>query len=196
MPAPPSIPANHPTTRPTVPLPGVLGLLTSFSVMSSIGFGGVFPWARTMVVEQRRWLTQDEFNEIFAFCQFLPGPNMLNFAVVFGARCAGAIGSLVALFGLLMPPTLIVIALAVLYGFYGDMPSIQGILAGEAAAAAGLIIGASGKIAAPLFRRRAGPAPYVAVALFIAIGIFRLPLVWVLAAGTPISIALAWWWRR
>jgi chromate transporter len=90
----------------------------------------------------------------------------------------------------------IVIILAVFYGLYGEIPAIRRILAGEAAAAAGLIIAATIKIAEPVFRLRAGPAPFVALAMFAAIGVARLPLLWVLAIGTPVSIALAWWWRR
>jgi chromate transporter len=176
--------------------PGPVEILRGFLSISAIGFGGVLPWAQRMIVEQRRWLSNEEFNEIFAFCQFLPGANMLNFAVVFGARCGGALGAAAALFGLLAPPMTIVIVLAMLYAWFGHIPAIERILAGEAAAAAGLIIAATAKIAAPVFRWRAGPAPVVAVALFVAIGIARWPLLWVLLVGTPISIALAWWWRR
>jgi chromate transporter len=176
--------------------PGRMEILRGFFSISVVGFGGVLPWARRMVVDQRRWLTAEEFNEIFAFCQFLPGPNMLNFAVVFGARCGGALGSMAALFGLLAPPMTIVIVLAVLYGLFGEIPAMQRILAGEAAAAAGLIIAATAKIAEPVFRLRAGPAPYVALAMFAAIGLARWPLLEVLIVGTPASIALAWWWRR
>jgi chromate transporter len=190
MPPPP----QHPTP-PRAP-PGPLELLRGFASISVIGFGGVLPWARRMVVDQRRWLSGEEFNELFAFCQFLPGPNMLNFSVVFGARCAGALGAACALLGLMAPPVTIVTVLAVLYGLYGEIPAMQRILAGEAAAAAGLIIAATAKIAEPVFRRRAGPAPYVALAMFAAVGLARWPLLWVLVAMTPASIALAWWWRR
>ena len=187
--------SSGPPSPRTAP-PGPLELLRGFFSISVIGFGGVLPWARRMVVEQRRWLSADEFNEVFAFCQFLPGPNMLNFAVVFGSRCAGPLGAGAALFGLMAPPVTIVIGLAVLYGLYGELPAMQRILAGEAAAAAGLIIAATAKIAEPVFRWRAGPAPIVALAMFAAVGLARWPLVWVLVAATPISIALAWWWRR
>lgn len=176
--------------------PGPMELLRGFLSISAIGFGGVLPWAQRLIVEQRRWLSNEEFNEIFAFCQFLPGANMLNFAVVFGARCGGALGAAAALFGLLTPPAMVVIVLAMLYGWFGHTPAVERILAGEAAAAAGLIIAVAAKIAAPVFRRRAGPAPYVAIALFASVGILRLPLLWVLLIGTPLSIVLAWWWRR
>lgn len=189
-----AIPPEQPSAQRAYP--GRTELLKGFISVSVIGFGGVLPWARRMVVDQRGWLTAEEFNEIFAFCQFLPGPNMLNFAVVFGARCGGALGALAALTGLLAPPMTIVIMLAVVYDLMGDLPAMQRILAGEAAAAAGLIIAATAKLAEPVLRRRAGPAPFVALGMFAAIGLARWPLLWVLLAAMPVSMALAWWWRR
>ena len=65
--------------------------------MSVAGFGGVLPWARRAIVEERKWLTAEEFNEAFSFSQFLPGPNIVNFSVVFGSRLRGAAGAAVAL---------------------------------------------------------------------------------------------------
>jgi chromate transporter len=149
-----------------------------------------------MIVEQRRWMTAQEFNEAFALCQFLPGPNILNFSIVFGARCGGARGALVALAGVLGPPVVIVIAIGALYASIGDLEALQRVLAGLAAAAAGLIIAVSVKMAEPVFKTRAGPAPFVALAVFAAVGLLRWPLLWVLAVATPLSLLLAWWWRR
>jgi chromate transporter len=69
-------------------------------------------------------------------------------------------------------------------------------LIGVSAAAAGLIIAMVGKMAEPMLRDRLGPAPFVAVAAFAAVGLLRWPLPWVLAVLIPLSIALAWWTRR
>jgi chromate transporter len=66
-------------------------------IVSISGFGGALPWLRRMIVEQRRWMTSEEFNEAFALSQFLPGPNVVNFSVVFGSRFGGAPGAAVAL---------------------------------------------------------------------------------------------------
>jgi chromate transporter len=164
--------------------------------MSLSGFGGVLPWARRMLVEKKRWMTAEEFNEAFSLCQFLPGPNVVNLAVVFGSRFHGAWGAGVALFGLLGPPVVLMMMLGALYARFGEVAEVQRILAGLAAGAAGLIIAVSAKMAAPLFRPPLESAPLVAIAIFAAVGLFRLPLPWVLATATPLSILLAWWWRR
>jgi chromate transporter len=184
----PPLPVPHP--------PGLAELLIAFSAASISGFGGVLPFARRMVVEQRRWMTAEEFNDAFALCQFLPGPNIVNFSVVFGARFGGAPGAALALLGVLGPPIVIVMALGALYARFGEVEALQRILAGLAAAAAGLIIAVSAKMAAPVLRDWRDPAPFVALAIFGAIGLARLPLPWVLAAAVPASVALAWWWRR
>ena len=141
-------------------------------------------------------MTQQEFNEVFAFCQFLPGPNIVNFTVVFGSRSRGRIGALAALAGVLGPPIIIMIALGALYARFGQFPAVQGALSGLVPAAAGLIIAVSAKMAEPLVRRGFSPALLVAIAIFVAVGLLRWPLLAVLAIAVPSSIGLAAWWRR
>lgn len=174
------------------PPPTPFGLLIAFGKVSLSGFGGVLPWARRMIVEDRRWMTAEEFNEAFSLSQFLPGPNIVNFSVVFGSRIRGAAGAAAALFGLMGPPVVIVTLLGILYAHYGHLEWLQRILAGIAAAAAGLIIAVVAKMARPLFTARLDFAPFVAIAAFVAIGIFRWPLPLVLLVLAPLSIALAW----
>src|SRR5690349_21793907 len=100
--------------------PNLLQVFIAFSVISLSGFGGVLYWSRRMMVEERKWLTADEFNEAYALCNFLSGPNIVNFSVVFGRQIAGTLGALVALVGLLGPPFVIVTFFGVLYAYYGD----------------------------------------------------------------------------
>ena len=63
-----NVPADAADSRP----PGLAELLLAFSAASISGFGGVLPFARRMVVEERRWMTAEEFNDAFALSQFLP----------------------------------------------------------------------------------------------------------------------------
>src|SRR3954469_20699975 len=114
------VPGSPPET-PTSPPPGLIALFIAFAKMSLAGFGGVMVFARRGIVEQHRWMTADEFNETFALCHFLPGPNIVNLSVVFGARFGGIAGGLAAFAGLLGPPMLIAIACAALYAHYSDI---------------------------------------------------------------------------
>jgi chromate transporter len=176
--------------------PKPLELFIAFSLISVSGFGGVLYWSRRMMVDERKWMTAEEFNEAYALCNFLPGPNIVNFSVVFGRQVGGMVGALVALLGLLGPPFLLVTLLGLLYTYYGDIAALQRVLAGVAAAAAGLTISTGLKMAGPLFRQRPGLAHAVAIAAFLAVGILRWPIYWVLGVLIPCGIALAWWMRR
>jgi chromate transporter len=188
--------STPPSAVPDPTAPGPLELFVAFSLISVYGFGGVLYWSRRMMVEERGWMTAEEFNEAYALCNFLPGPNIVNFSVVFGRQVGGTIGALVALVGLLGPPFVLVIVLSVLYALFGEISALQRILGGVAAAAAGLTISTGLKMAAPLFRERPSFAQGVAITAFVAVGILRWPIYWVLGALIPCGIALAWWQRR
>ena len=169
-------------------------LFLAFLKVALQGFGGALPWARRMMVEEKRWLTADEFNEDFALSQFLPGPNAVNFSVVFGSRFGGAAGALAALAGLLGPPFVIISVLAVLYAHFGGLAPLGRMLSGVAAAAVGLLIATVAKMAVPLIKRRDW-APFVALAAFAGVALLRWPLMTVLVVLAPVSIALAWFKR-
>src|SRR5581483_2778288 len=145
----PELPAS---TKP--PPPGVITLFLAFARMSLAGFGGVLAFARRGIVEEHKWMTADEFNETFALCHFLPGPNIVNLSVVFGSRFAGVPGAIAAFAGLVGPPTLIVIILAVLYAHFGQIELLRRILAGISCGAVGLLIAVVVKMLMPLIKRR------------------------------------------
>jgi chromate transporter len=137
-------------------------------------------------------MTAEEFNEVFALSQFLPGPNVINFSVVFGQRFGGAAGAAVALAGLLGPPLVIVTVLAALYARFGDIEMLGRVLTGIASAAAGLLIAIVAKMAAPMFTRRWDFGVAIAIAAFIGVALIGWPLPLVFAVLAPISVALAW----
>jgi chromate transporter len=185
-----SAPASSLPERPTL-----AELFFAFLHVSISGFGGALPWARRMIVDKRRWMTAEEFNEAFSLSQFLPGPNTVNFSVVFGTRFGGAAGAAVSAIGLLGPPLVIVTLLAVLYDRYGGVQTLDRILAGVAAAATGLLIANVAKMVAPLIRQGLDWRALIIVLAFIGVAVMRWPLVFVLAVLAPASIAIAWFKR-
>jgi chromate transporter len=177
---------------PSPPTPALLDLFVAFTLISLCGFGGVLAWSRRMLVEERGWMTAEEFNDAYALCQFLPGANVVNLSVVFGRRIRGKVGAAVALVGLIGPPFVIVTLIGFVYTRVGEVAALQRMLLGIAAAAAGLILGTCAKMAAPLLKDRFGVAPLIALATFASVGIMRWPLYWALAVLVPLSIAIAW----
>lgn len=176
--------------------PTVLELFVAFAKMSLAGFGGVLVWARRAIVDQKKWMTPDEFNEAFALCHFLPGPNIVNLSVVFGARFRGVPGAIAAFLGLVGPPMLICVALAAIYARYGEIPALQRTLSGVACAAIGLFIAVIIRMMIPLLKRRDPVALTLLVAVFIAVGLFRLSLPTVLLTAIPLSIAITYYVHR
>lgn len=164
--------------------------------MSLAGFGGVLVFARRAIVEQHRWMTAEEFNETFALCHFLPGPNIVNLSMVFGSRFRGLAGGIAAFVGLLGPPAIIMTVLAMLYARFGDVDALRRILAGVSCAAVGLLLSVVFRMMTPLVRKRDVVGLVVLLAVFVAIGVVQLPLPAVLLVAIPISIAITVFMRR
>lgn len=167
-----------------------MALFVAFAKISLAGFGGVLVWARRAIVDQHRWMTADEFNETYALCHFLPGPNIVNLSVVFGSRFRGIAGSIAAFAGLVGPPVVIATILAALYAHFGEIEALRRILAGVSCAAVGLLISAVFRMMMPLIKRRDLVGLVMLVLVFTAIGLLRLPLPAVLLLAIPLSIAI------
>ena len=170
--------------------PSVAEMFLAFFGISLMGFGGVIPWARWMVVERRHWLTPHEFNEVMALSQMLPGGNIVNMAVILGHRYHGVAGAVAGTMGLIAGPFGIVIALASLYQRFQSLPGLNGVLEGVSAAAIGLIVAMAVKMTLAL--RGEWVALLFALAAFVAVGVLRLPLIGTLAVLAPLSIFYSW----
>lgn len=192
----PAPPADTDAPNLAVEPPGVVELFLAFSKMSLAGFGGVLVWARRAIVEQHRWMTPDEFNEAFALCHLLPGANIVNLSIVFGGRFRGVAGSVAAFLGLLLPPTLIVTTLGILYAHFGDLPGLQRTLNGIACAAVGLFLAVTLRMMGPLLKRKNPIEIGLMVAVFAAVGLMRAPLVIVLLIALPLSIVVTYVWHK
>lgn len=181
-----------PDAVPATVEPGLASLFIGFFGIGIVGFGGVLPWTRRMMVEQRRWVTSAEFNDMLALCQFLPGPNIVNLSVATGARFRGVLGSLACALGLLAAPIAIVIGLGGVYARYGHIPLVARAFDGLAAAASGLVVAMAIKIAAPL--QRYWPGVAIALVSFGAIALIRLPLLPTMLVMAPASILICRRW--
>jgi chromate transporter len=165
-----------------------------FNRLALQGFGGVLPIAQRELVERERWLTREQFVELLSVAQVLPGPNVVNLALMFGDRHFGWRGGLAALAGMIAAPLAIVLALTVLYTQFAQHPVVAGALRGMGAVAAGLVLSTGLKLLPALRRSPLGHAPAIAFAAltFGAIALARLPLLGVLLALGALSCALAW----
>lgn len=154
------------------------------------GFGGVLPWARRTLVDERGWLDDKEFTEILGLGQILPGPNIVNLSVVVGQRFHGGMGAVLAISGLMLAPMLIVLALAIAYDHFSSFTFLQHMLSGISAVAAGLVVAMGVKLALQL--ERASWCAVLGGLAFLGVALLRLPLFGILLALAPAGIALGY----
>jgi chromate transporter len=165
-----------------------------FNRLALQGFGGVLPIAQRELVDRERWLTREQFLELLAVAQVLPGPNVVNLSLIFGDRAFGWRGGLAALGGMILAPLGVVLVLTVAYTRYAQYPTVAGALRGMGAVAAGLIFSTGVKLLPALRKNVLGPTPafaFVAV-MFLCIALLRLPLIWMLGGLGALAFAMAW----
>ena len=170
-------------------------LFFAFNRMALQGFGGVLAVAQHELVERLNWMTREQFVEMLAISQVLPGPNVVNLSLMFGDRHFGLRGAFAALAGMLLVPLFIVLGLTALYAEYSAHPMVSGALRGMGAVAAGLVISTALKLSTTLKKSAMGVPLGLAFALvtFVAIGLLRWPLVWVLLGLGTLAVATAWY---
>jgi chromate transporter len=159
--------------------------------MFSFG-GGVSAWAQLVIVEQRRWLSEEEFLSALTFCRVLPGANQLNMAVYVGARLRGFPGVLAALAGMLTLPFCFILLLGYVYLQYHDVPEVKDALHGAAAATVALMLALGFKTAAKSCKR-VDDVVFLLVTFF-AVGVKRWSLIPTLSLLAP--LAVWWYWPR
>jgi chromate transporter len=179
------------------PQPRSVGdLFFSFTWLALQGFGGVLAVVQREMVEKKRWLTADEFLEDWAVAQVLPGPNVINLALMIGDRHFGLRGAIAAVAGMLAVPLCVILVLALLYAHYAGNPQVAGVLRGMGAVAGGLIAATGIKLIHPLRRHPLGFGVCIGIValVFGAIALVRMPLGWVLLVVGGASCV--WTWKR
>ncbi|MGO1766598.1 hypothetical protein CAP48_17580 [Advenella sp. S44] len=180
-PATPPFPA--PTRTPDITL---ASLFRGFAKIGLLGFGGVGPITRHVIVREQQWLSEKDYATLLGIGKVLPGANTVNVAVMLGDRYHGFKGSAVAVFGLLVPPILILIVLALLYQFLDQNPYFNAALQGSACAAAGMVIGTGLKMASKIdLRAHHMMAGIATIALVV---LLKFSLLQVVGVMMPLAI--------
>jgi chromate transporter len=168
-------------------------LFMVFTVLALQGFGGVLGVVQRELVERRKWMSKAQFVEEWSVAQVMPGPNVVNLCLMIGGKYFGIAGALAAVCGLICGPLVVVLGLAILFGGVADNPVAQGALKGMGAVSAGVIMATGLKLSTTLPQNPMGlwPAAIIAAAAFIAVGIFRVPLVWAILSIGCVGYFLA-----
>jgi chromate transporter len=173
--------------------PAKASALQLFMVFARIGLtsfgGGLSGWLLRECVHRHRWLSEEEFFNGLALSQALPGVNVSNMAIWIGYRQRGTAGALASLAGIIIPSAVVIVLLAVVFSAIAKFEIVHLVLNGAAAAAIGLSlymgVGAARRVRQDIFPL------LVLVATFVAIGVFHLPLPWVVVVGGAVSISVS-----
>ncbi|MFS6826234.1 chromate transporter [Cyanobium sp. ATX 6F1] len=175
------------------PPPGLRALFIGMLQVSLSSFGGgLSAWSQRIVVEQRRWMTNESFLTGLTVARLFPGPNQINMAVYIGASFRGLVGAAVALAGMLLLPFTALMLVGLLYFHFHELPSVDRVLAGVVAAAAGMALSMGFKILDQYWR---DPMALVLAAVtFVAMVVFHVQLIPLVLVAGP--LAMAWYWPR
>ena len=157
--------------------------------LSSFG-GGLSAWSQRIVVEERRWLSNEEFITGLTVARLFPGPNQINMAVYVGAFFHGLIGALVAMAGMLLIPFSVLMLLGLAYFEVHMLPSVDRVLAGVIAASAGMALSMGFKLTGGYTRDPV--AIVLAIGSFLAMAVFHVSLIPLVLVAGPLAMASYW----
>jgi len=158
-------------------------------VLSFGGPAGQIALMHRMLVDERRWISDERFLHALNFCMLLPGPEAMQLATYVGWRLHGTLGGLIAGLLFVLPGACVILALSIAYTIYGDMPLVEAAFVGIKAAVLVIVIEAVLRVA-----RRALKQPYhwlIAVAAFVAIFFFDASFPLIIAVAASVGYFLA-----
>ena len=172
--------------RPTL---AELALTFNHIALASFG-GGLSAWSREVIVVEKGWMAEEEFLSAITMCRILPGANQVNLAVFVGAKFRGVPGAIAAVAGLSFVPVLIILGLGYAYFQFHQVPALQSVLRGAAAAAVALTLAMAIKTGRKCLT---GMVPLLLfAAIFVMNGLLRWHLLPCLALLAPLSLVWGW----
>jgi chromate transporter len=178
-----------PDTSPKPSFAEALAVWAKIGVLSFGGPAGQIALMHRLLVDEKRWITEERFLHALNFCMLLPGPEAMQLATYVGWRLHATIGGLVAGLLFVLPGAFVVLAFTIAYVYFGQVPAVEAAFLGVKAAVLVIVVDALVKVA-----RRALRGPYdiaIAAAAFIAIFFFAAPFPLIIATAAAIGVLLA-----
>ena len=147
-------------------------------------------WSHRIIVERRQWMTSESFVTGLTVARLFPGPNQINMSVYIGSIFQGLPGSLAAVAGIILFPFTLLMLLGLLYFQFSAIAEVNRLLAGLAAAAAGMALSMGFKILEVYKTNYLALA--IAVIVFVSLQVFRFHLIPVVLVAGPVAMSLYW----
>ena len=174
---------NDPTKR--VPYPSLKESTRTWVRVALLSFGGPAGQIAVMhriLVEEKRWISEQRFLHALNYCMLLPGPEAQQLATYVGWLMHGTVGGLIAGGLFILPGIICIMALSYVYALWGQVPFVTALLFGLKAAVLAIVVEAVIRIGKRALKSRALIA--LAAAAFVGIFFFAIPFpIIILAAG-------------
>ncbi len=167
-------------------------LLRVFTRIGLLSFGGPAGQIALMhreLVEERAWITEDDFLHALNFCHLLPGPEAQQLATWIGWRLHGWRGGLAAGLLFVIPGALIILALSVLYGIAANLNWVEALFLGVKAAVLAIVVQALLRIAGRALDTKLKRA--LAIAAFVGLFLFDLPFPLIVLGSGVVGMSVA-----
>ncbi|MDB9729021.1 chromate efflux transporter [Amylibacter sp.] len=158
---------SNPSLKQSTPIWCKIGLLS---------FGGPAAQIALMhreIVENKNWLSEEQFLNALNFCMLLPGPEAMQLATYSGWRINGILGGLIAGLLFILPGAIVITFLATMYAFFGDMPLVNSLFIGVKATVIIIVLEALIKVSKKALKTHTHSS--IAAIAFVGIFFFNLP---------------------
>ena len=158
---------TNPSLKQSTPIWCKIGLLS---------FGGPAAQIALMhreIVENKNWLSEEQFLNALNFCMLLPGPEAMQLATYSGWRINGILGGLIAGLLFILPGAIVITFLATMYAFFGNMPLVNSLFIGVKATVIIIVLEALLKVSKKALKTHTHSS--IAAIAFVGIFFFNLP---------------------
>ena len=169
----------------------LMELFVVFFKLGAFTIGGgiaMLPLLQNTLIEEKKWFSKEEFMDIVAVCQSLPGVVAINMATYVGFKKKGLIGSIVSTFGVTIPSFVMILIIAKFITSLGDNSVLMGAMAGLRAAALGMVVVAVIQLMPAAIKNKW--ALLAAVAAFVLIAVLRVNTAYVILLFALLGIAV------
>ncbi|WP_199799409.1 chromate efflux transporter [Porphyrobacter sp. SLTP] len=174
---------------PSITFTDLLRVFTRIGLLSFGGPAGQIALMHRELVEDRAWISEDDFLHALNFCHLLPGPEAQQLATWIGWRLHGWRGGLAAGLLFVIPGALIILALSVLYGVAANLSWVEALFLGVKAAVLAIVVQALLRIAGRALDTKLKRS--LAIAAFVGLFLFDLPFPLIVLGSGVIGMVVA-----
>ena len=164
-----------------------------FFSISAVALGGgltMLPIMSREFVEKRNWMTDNDMVDTVAVMQSMPGIISINMAVLIGYRISGVLGAVVSVLGVVCPPTIIILAIAMFMKTLSGSKTLDHIFLGVRAAVSAMILLSAIKMGKQIIKGKVAAA--IAIAGFFAMVVFNVNAILLVIVSALIGLAIAY----